>query len=169
MDYQKKFCFYILPSVLNLTTVCACTLQYISLILFIHQEFVILNEMLLKIKRENFGKMTNVRFITSIPNLKVKKVYELQKLHSQLYELVEKVSDFYSLPIFLCISKLFFSLLHTSFMIIQMMITPQVNVSLEKYVHTYIREFMVIFILLHLSSAASLVMDQVSKNYLILF
>ena len=165
-DGSKMFCFYLLPTIFNFTIVYACILQYISLILFTNQAFKVLNQILMKIERVISTNTTEVQvIITSESNWAVEKVHELRKFHSQLYELSEKVSNFYSFPIFLCISNLFFSLLHTSYFIIQIMITQE-DVSLQRYMYNYIRELLAIFFLFSLNASASSVINRVSKVYI---
>ena len=166
------FYLHVLPVIFNSITMNACILQYTSLILFINQVFKILNEVLLKINYQSSTKMTNFQFIiTGESNWAVGKIYTLQKLHSLLYELADKVSNLYSLPIFFCISKLFFFLLHTSYLSSNLIIHQDYNRIL--YSSWYIIDFhllgiLALVILLRLNSSASSVIDSVSNIFIII-
>ena len=165
IEVSEWFCIRILPFIFHSFMVYGCILQSIYFLLFIGQEFTILNETLVKIKRETFEETADIQFINvRKPNLAIGKLSRLHKLHEQLYELSEKVSNIYSIPIFFCFANIFFFLLHATYFTVTIILNPPKKILWTRYMTNGIREALALIFILSLNASASSVTDQVSNN-----
>ena len=152
----ETFFLHTLPFLLCYLTIHSPVLEYIFLLLFIKEKFKVINEL-------NYELPTsNKIFRTSID------IYKLQtacKLHSELYELSLNISQFFSLPIFLCIFQMFSALLIYSYIIVKPLVFVE-RVDYYVYLSCLFRIAQITFLLLTLNMYATSVIAEVVRKFL---
>ena len=158
--FENRFAFLIHDIVYR-----GCILQYTFLLLFLAREFEVLNETLLKINKEHTDlKDSDIKSINQRDQIvSDSKLENLYNLYLQLYKLSHEVSEFYSLPIFLCIFHLFISIVNVVYYLVQSLYTKAENLDLPLLIKYYIDAIIMIILILQLNSAASFVIIEVSN------
>ena len=158
--YQHKevFFLYTFSFILCRIAIHSVVLQYIFLILYMKEEFKFINLFLMKMKNYELST-SNVNFWFAID---VNKLQTVCDLHSKLYELSRLVSQFFSLPIFLCIFQMLTSLINFSYIIVSPLVFSTRVFDFKVYLNSHFREAQTVFLLVTLNMYATSVIAEVS-------
>ena len=153
-----------LPLVMNFIILHSTVLQYSFLLLLIKEKYKTLNDYLIKMR--NFFALFTIRIATSHREIAVDDLQNLCKLHAELSELMQQVSEYFSLPIFFCICQLFSTLIIFSYLAIRPLMDLDDKIQLN-YLIYFIRIVETIYLLLILCISATSVVEEVNFNIIL--
>ena len=161
----KVYFYYRLSYDVNSFILNATLIQYSNLMLLITELFRIINDSLLQVKKKYLEKIVDIQLITLSDSISaVNELQDLHKLNLKLHQISRKLSKFFSMPIFLCISLIFYLLGQYSYTVISSVLTIK-NWKLGFWFMFF--EVIILFHFCIINLNASLVINEVSSSIII--
>ena len=157
------FLLQLFPNLLNVIMLNLTVLHYSILLLYIRQNLKVFNDKLLKFSTTNLGRTINSQNITLNDSVfGIDQLNYLYKIYLELYELSKKLSEFYSMPIFLCVIQMFAALTVSLYLISKRFVITNEKYDSLTYSIAIIYSILLTFLLVTLNVSASSVVNGVN-------